>query len=173
MTKRKFTLDKKEVCYLLDKTEKTITTYQKLEDDPLPIFRKAERKGQENEYDPRAILQWKIRKELNAVIEIDGEKLNLDEQRARLAKEQSENVKLKNAEKRRELAPINFIEWALGQTCAQISAILESLPLKIKRRVPKLSATDIELIRKEIIKAQNTASKITVDLDVFRDEAGS
>lgn len=152
---------------MLGATVTTLTAWQKLKVNPLPYV-KAGKTGQSNHYDPLQLTKWKVERELSKVIEIDGERLDLDEQRARLAKEQTETAALKNAQTRREVAPINLIEWMLGQTCSQISAILESLPLKIKRRVAKLTASDIEFIRREVIKAQNVAAKITVDLDDYR-----
>lgn len=96
------------------------------------------------------------------------ERLELDSERAKLAAQQAENTFLKNAKLRRELAPIVVIEWVLGKIGGQISAILGSVPLKVKRRVPRLNSTEIEVIRGEIVKAQNACAKITVDLDEFK-----
>jgi phage terminase Nu1 subunit (DNA packaging protein) len=63
-----------------------------------------------------------------------------------------------------ELAPINVLEWALASVCAQIGAILETLPAKLKRRLPQLNAADLEIIRKEIAKTRNVAAAVRLDL---------
>jgi len=81
--------------------------------------------------------------------------------------EATENMAIKNAILRRENAPIAALEFALGKVCAQISATLESIPVKLKRRCPKLGASDIEIIREEIIKCQNVASAVSIDLDDY------
>jgi len=164
-----FSITKEEAAYLLNANVRTLTKWQNLEVNPLPIL-KAGKRGKESLYDPQVLFSWKLKRELSNVIEIDGEKLDLDEQRARLAKEQTEATALKNAQTRKEVAPIIMLEWVLGKIGSQISALLESLPLKIRRRVPKLSANEVDLIRREIVKAQNICSKITVDLDEYRDE---
>jgi Phage DNA packaging protein Nu1. len=56
------------------------------------------------------------------------------------------------------------LEWALSSICSQIGAALETLPAKLKRRLPQLNAADIELIRKEIAKARNAAAAVRLDL---------
>lgn len=76
-------------------------------------------------------------------------------------------IKRKQLEK--ELAPINLLEWTIGNAASQIAAILETIPGKLKRRAPRLSANELDIIKREIVKAQNIASKITVDLDGFQE----
>lgn len=63
-----------------------------------------------------------------------------------------------------ELAPITVLEWALSSLSAQIGAILETLPAKLKRRLPQLTASDLEILRKEIVKARNAAADVRLDL---------
>ncbi len=72
--------------------------------------------------------------------------------------------RLKEQELLGNLAPIAVLEWALSSACAQIGATLETLPAKLKRRLPQLNAADLEIIRKEIAKARNTAAAIRLDL---------
>lgn len=97
------------------------------------------------------------------------------EEKLRLTKAQAEGQEIKNAQLRKELAPVDVIEWVVGRAGAQISAILDATPLQLKKRNPKLTASDIEIIRREIAKAQNAAAQMTVDLDEYyeRDEAPS
>lgn len=91
----------------------------------------------------------------------------------RLTLAQAEGQELKNAQLRKELAPVDMLEWVVGKAGAQISAILDAIPLQLKKRNPKLTATDLETIRREIVKAQNTAAHLTVDLDEYYDAAAS
>ena len=88
-------------------------------------------------------------------------------ERARLTKEQADSQQLKNSIAKKEVAPISIIEFALSNLAQQVSSILESLPLKIKKKSPHLSGREIEEIRREIVKAQNATSKISVDFSRF------
>lgn len=88
-----------------------------------------------------------------------------------LMKARTENLEADTALKRLkeqqvlgELAPINVLEWALSSICAQIGATLETLPAKLKRRLPQLNAADLDIIRKEIAKARNAAADVRLDL---------
>lgn len=85
-------------------------------------------------------------------------------------KERTEKLAIANAIARKEYAPINVLEEAVGKVCGQIAAILESIPLKVKRRCPKLGARDLEVIKSEIIKCQNLAEQATVELDTDDDD---
>lgn len=166
---KKFTINKEQASYLLGVTVKSLTAWQKKKENALPVL-KVGKRGQSNQYDPRELLKWTVANELSKVVLIHGERLDLDEQRARLAKEQTETAALKNAQTRRELAPIVQIEWVLGKVGSEIAAILEGIPLKVKRRVQKLTASDIGFIRREVVKALNVASKITINLDDYGNE---
>jgi phage terminase Nu1 subunit (DNA packaging protein) len=75
------------------------------------------------------------------------------------------DTRLKNIKEQEmlgQLAPIDALGWALGSVCAQISGILESLPAKLKRRMPQLTAADVHLIQTEIAKARNAAASATI-----------
>lgn len=101
--------------------------------------------------------------------------VEVDVNRARVANLHidTEIKRLKKEELERRNAPIDVIAWVLGQVSGQISALLESIPLKVSRRVPGLSATEIEIISREIIKAQNAAAAVTIKLDEYRPYTGS
>ena len=126
--------------------------------------------------------RWEVKKTVNAVTrhyrEIaagrksaeDDDSPDLVSQRALLAKSQFEGQELKNAQLRRELAPISLIEWTLGKVGNQIGAVLDSIPLKVKKVVPRLTAVEVEHIKREVVKAQNAAARIAVDLDEYYDE---
>ena|SRR5690625_2433090 len=81
--------------------------------------------------------------------------------------ERAESQRLKNAQTRRELAPVDMLSWALGSLSSQVSAVLEPLPGKIRRRVARLTGTDIDLIRAEVAKAMNACAEIELDWDEY------
>ncbi|MCK5643448.1 MAG: terminase small subunit [Gammaproteobacteria bacterium] len=81
--------------------------------------------------------------------------------------ERTENIALKNAILKREHAPIAMLEWMLGQVGSQISAILESIPVKVKRRMPHLKTSELQILKEEIVKCQNVAAEAHVDLDAY------
>ena len=91
----------------------------------------------------------------------------LTRERVRLAREQADATALKNAQARRELAPVALLAWVLGKVGGQIAAILETIPGNVKRRVPQLSAAQVELIKREVVKAQNAAARIEINLDEY------
>lgn len=118
----------------------------------------------------RRELEEKVQRleEANAVSESDREK-------TLLVREQRIGQELKNAQSRRELAPVDLIDWTLSRVGAQISALLEAIPLKVKQLLPKMTAAEIGLIEREVIKAQNAAASVTVDFDEYdreRESAG-
>lgn len=166
-----FTITKGEAAYLLGVDERTLTTWQGRTIDPLPVQR-ADRRGQANTYDPRLLLQWMVRQELVKVTGTEsGEILDLEQERARLAKEQRISQELKNAQTRHETAPIEIIAWTLSKVGSQISAILDAIPGKVKRRVPQLSSAEIEIIKREIVRAQNVAAKASVSVEDYEPDA--
>jgi phage terminase Nu1 subunit (DNA packaging protein) len=95
------------------------------------------------------------------------------ESRLRLTAAQAEGQEIKNAQLRKELAPVDLIEWVLGKAGGEISAILDALPTVLKKRNPKLTASNIETIRREIAKAQNVAARLTVDIDEYYEPTGA
>lgn len=125
-------------------------------------------------YDVRSVLDnrlaWAERKMQRAAPESDVDLMKAErEEKLRLTKAQAEGQELKNAQLRRELAPVQVIEFVVGKAGGQISAILGALPMQLKKRNPRLTASDIELAKREIAKAQNAAAKMTVDLDEYYD----
>lgn len=85
----------------------------------------------------------------------NDEALSLTKARTELAAQQAAAHKMKNEVTRGELAPIELLTFALADMASQATSVLDSLPLRLKKRCPKLNARDVEFIRKEIIKTQN------------------
>lgn len=88
--------------------------------------------------------------------------LDLAAERAALAKAHREKIEMQNAVTRNELAPVYLIEQVLSAAASRIAGILEAIPGMIRRRVPALSADDINLIASEIAKARNTIAGISI-----------
>ena len=101
---------------------------------------------------------------------VDGEQIDINLERALNLRVDTRLKELKEDQLRNELAPVALISWTLNRVCSQISSVLDSIPLKVKRRIPALTSTQIDLIRREIITAQNAAAKVTVDIDEYRSQ---
>ena len=83
-------------------------------------------------------------------------------ERARLLRAQSEKLERENRIADGEVAPVEVLTAALADVLSQMVAILESIPMNIKRAVPALSARDIEMIKKEIVKCRNLAADANI-----------
>lgn len=88
---------------------------------------------------------------------------NYDREKTRLTKEQADAQALKNKIARRESAPILLITTAISRASAQAGAILGSVKLNVKRALPHLKAAELEVIEREIVKAQNAICSAEVD----------
>ena len=80
--------------------------------------------------------------------------LDLTEERAKLAREQTETAALKNAESRGELVPADEVRsyWA-NQIIASKSRI-RALPHEIKGAIPHLTSEEIEEVRRLVVQCQ-------------------
>lgn len=124
--------------------------------------------GRERFYTVEAIVANRLaRAEERRPVPPTQQDLDADTERVLLTREQRIGQELKNAQTRRELAPVDLIDWTLGRVGSQIAAILDSIPLKVKRLVPRMTATELDHIKRELSKAQNAAARVTVDLDEF------
>lgn len=91
--------------------------------------------------------------------------LDLAAERAALARAQRERIEMQNAETRRESAPVVLLEMAVASIGRKVAAVLEAVPVKIKRRSKNLTAEDIEIITAEITKARNIAASALFDME--------
>lgn len=112
----------------------------------------------------RGLASGKIKTETEQPKKEDHEKLDLNAESARHKKEQADKLEIQNALARREVAPVRLIEDALLNVAEQINAIFDSIPLQVKKAVPGISATALETLKKELIKAKNAASAAKLDL---------
>lgn len=91
----------------------------------------------------------------------DGE---LASERARLAREQADAAAMKNAQARRELAPIGVIEEVLAHVGRQIATALEGIQPKLRRRFPDLTPDQLSVIATEIARARQLAASVTLSV---------
>ena len=90
----------------------------------------------------------------------------------KLTQERAEYQRLKNAELRRELAPVEILTWALSDLASQIVPLLTTIPGEMKRRAPKLTHQDIHVMREVIANALNLVAEVKLDFDAYEpDEA--
>jgi phage terminase Nu1 subunit (DNA packaging protein) len=92
---------------------------------------------------------------------------DLQTERTRLAKANADKTEMEVLQMRRDLASITLIEWTLNKVAIQIGTILDATPLNIKRRIPSLTNAHMDLLKREIVKAQNAAAAVTIDLDEY------
>ncbi len=88
--------------------------------------------------------------------------LDLTQERAQLAKEQTRRLQRENNIEERKVIPASEMVDILQVVSKQIVSILEALPLNIKRKVPMLKAKDIEYVKLEIAKCRNACGGIKV-----------
>jgi phage terminase Nu1 subunit (DNA packaging protein) len=158
-------VNKKQLAEILGVTQKTITNYQS---QGLP-FEDNER-GVANVYDTKEVIRWFVERELNRRYGASGdvrERLDKDYEQARLAKAQADGKEIENKIKQGELAPVELLTQVLSHVSAQTASILESIPQKVKRQLPELPASGVEVIKREIIKCQNTAARADANLGQY------
>ncbi len=84
-----------------------------------------------------------------------------------LKEEQAETQRLKNEQTRRETARVDLLTFALAKACAQAVATLDALPGNLKRSLPSLGASEIEIARREVAKCCNAIAEAEIDLDDY------
>ena len=89
----------------------------------------------------------------------------LEYEKLRLTRAQADAQELKNEIARAEVAPIDLLKCAMRQAVAQACAILDAVPLSIKRRHPQLETLIIESIKRHIVKAMNAIASMELDMD--------
>lgn len=161
-------LDQDQVAAIMGVSTVTVSRRQRDDSDPLPMLSGAKGRGNKAQYDPADFGRWLKRQWTQQV-----DALDLDRERALNLQADTALKRLKEQQLLGELAPIDVLEWALSSVCAQISATLETLPAKLKRRLPQLNTADLELIRKEIAKARNAAATSRIEFSGDHKNANS
>lgn len=143
----RFTINKKQVAYLLGCDERTLTAYQKRAVDPLPIMKHGVR-GQKNEYDPHAVYKWKLRQVLAK--QQSGSGMNTESEKARLIKEQADLIALKNAKLKGEVLDRKEVEIVVKTAMTTLASQLEAIPGRCAHIIAGISNPAI--VRRELQK---------------------
>jgi len=163
-------ITKQQVAQILDCDVRTVTTYQNQQIDPLPMLSKGKR-GTQNIYDAVAIHRWDLRRQSQKESKEDeaNELLPLDFEKWRKTKADADAQEMKNLITKREQAPVVLLEFAISNFSEQAKSLFESIPLKVKKKLPHLRASEIEMVKREIVKIQNAATKIRIDWTKLED----
>lgn len=158
-----------ELAEIMGVNRSTLSTYRKSHGMPVVTGGGA---GKQVVCDTEEIMNWwleyKIRQRFGD-IDKNEDYIDREYEQGRLAKAQADGKEIENDIKRGNLLPADIITKVLSNVTSQIAAVLDSIPQKVKRRVPSLTSRDVEIIKKEIIKTQNAAANVEVDLEQFID----
>ena len=92
----------------------------------------------------------------------DDSDIDLNYQRARLVQAQAGLAEISLAAEEERLRPVEEVEGAVIGALSPVVAMLESLPLTMKRDCPELSHTTVERMERTIATARN---RLADDLD--------
>lgn len=119
-------LTKQHLADLFGVTVRTVSDWQREADFPAPT-----KEGRRNLYDAAAVVGWWRDREIARLIEgEDGKLLDLNHERARLAKAQADRQELALARERGELVPVELVGEAVGSDYTRVRARLLAMPTK-------------------------------------------
>lgn len=143
----------KELAECLGVTPKYITEWQQRDSNPLPVVEFGGR-GRRAQYDVAACVAWRIDEVVRQRVtaSADGEFINLDHERARLARAQANKTEIEVSVLRAELIPKEAVARVQGQMISNTRSRVLSLPVKaapilINRR----NENDIKTILTELV----------------------
>lgn len=151
----------------------SVRTIQNWQVQGMPVARGGG-KGNEVLYESSAAIEWysardaaieneKLRKEvedLRLASESDLQPGTIDYERHRLTRAQADAQELKNARETGEVIDTAFATYALAKLAAEISSIMDSLPLTINRKFPDMEPRYSDAIKFEVNRAVSRASTI-------------
>lgn len=136
-----------------------------------------ERIGRENFYDVRSVLDNRLAladKKAESQPDIGGidplieYKLLVERQGLTAAQRVAQEKKNEIADK--QLVPVGFAIFALSKIAAQLGSLLDTVPLKLKRKHPDIDVRHIESLQREIALARNLAAESGEQLPDYLDE---
>ncbi|SFB46389.1 terminase small subunit [Azotobacter beijerinckii] len=134
--------------------------------------------GREAFFDVRAVLDNRLEHAARKYAPAGDDEEGLDpladkkltQERLRLTAAQADAQELKNSVKRAQLVPVGFAVFALSRMAAQIGSLLDTVPLKLRRKHPDLDVRHVEALQREIALARNTAADLGDTLPDMLDE---
>lgn len=94
----------------------------------------------------------------------------LIQERLRLTAAQADGQELKNQVTRRTLIPAEFATFALSKLAPEIAAVMDTLPMTMRRKHPELEARHIATLEREATKIRNACSEFADKLTDLADE---
>lgn len=130
-----------------------------------------ERIGREAFYDARSVVANRLalqEQKHQPDGDLDGVdpliEMKLAQERLRLTAAQAEGQELKNDIAHRRTVPTEFATFVLSRLTAEISSILDTLPMTLKRRHPDLEVRHIDTVQRELAKARNRGAALDESL---------
>lgn len=97
----------------------------------MPIVHRAERRGQSNQYDTAAVIDWLIARSISKAGGSPDSSLDLTTERARLASEQADKTALDNALTRGDLVSAANVQIVWVRLAAEVKTRLLALPTRL------------------------------------------
>lgn len=121
-----------------------------------------QRIGREAFYDAASVVSNRVENELSKIMDQGGDidDAELLKARIRLTNAQADAQELKNARETGEVIDTAFATYALAKLAAEISSIMDSLPLTINRKFPDMEPRYSNAIKVEVNRAVSRASTI-------------
>lgn len=94
----------------------------------------------------------------------------LTQERLRLTTAQADAQEKKNKVTDKELAPVDFMAYALGRIAAKIGSKLETVCKTVSRRHPEVELRVLESFEREIAQARNIAAEFGDEIPEILDE---
>lgn len=133
--------------------------------------------GRENFYDVRSVLNNRLalaEQKADASQGMEGIdpliEYKLMVQREGLTAAQRVAQEKKNEIADKQLVPVDFAIYALSKIAAQLGSLLDTVPLKLKRKHPDIGVQHVETLQREIALARNLAAESGERLPEYLDE---
>lgn len=130
--------------------------------------------GREAFFDVRAVLENRLDK-IQPTPQPDDEldplaEAKLTQERLRLTKAQAVAVELKNEVAKRTLIPAEFAVFALSKLAPEVAALMDTLPMTMRRKHPELEARHVNTLEREATKIRNACADFAEKLPELADE---
>lgn len=156
-----FLVNKTKLSQILDVSQQTLTNWQNLKNDPMSVHAKG-KNGQANQYSLSAVIQWRIRYEVNKLVtNPNGEVVDYEAERARLTKEQADGQALKNEKIRANLISVSAAIAVFMEISSIATNRLDSARAEIKTKVPGLSDAQYRTINRIYDDARNAIADVS------------
>ena len=136
-------------------------TFRKWGIEPVAAFNKSKY------YDSMSVINFFLEKELKerVVQGESGEYVDIQDEQAKKTRQERIKLELANAKTMREQAPVELLTFALDDLISQFVAVLDGLPLTVKREIPDIPGVALDVVDREIAKARNIMADANIDFN--------